>query len=616
MISLHEHMWRWLNGLVSFRDTEFFYPYKTALGFSDVFLVQGLAYSIFRFFGLDSLSSWTYVTIILVIIGNLGWVLIAKRYFKNYIIQILFVLTMTSSLSFVHYFTFNPNIVGYSFISWILIFFLNLSNEKDSRSFNVKINIFVFIFLLYALSCWYGAFFLLVTFFFRFAFLAFLRKIEFNISFSRIKIYLYFAPLNAFLMWIFYYVYISVSSQPERSIEELIRNSPRIQNILVGANPNGGGMDGSILHSLYKLLNLENPTVYGDKIGDWGGGLGVFLPLFGAIAFFINLFIKKVLSDYSWLIAVSVTYIYLMVFGNDISIHSYFFNTMPGLNSIRSPSRYIIVVGFLAIFLLFLYVDKIILNSKRYLVNLLLIISLLIVFIDQQRSSFQGWNRENFINTELMALEKEVKNNCDYFYYDRPGGWWFDQIEALTFAVQIGVPTVNGYSGAFPPNYPGKPWNQDEPSLEIFDWMKQIEKGKMGCLILGDSNLRYIADSVPSVDFYGFTEEEKNGTSNWRWAVSSQSFILIVGEPRSRKELEFEIKSAPCFDNLELDVSLVGQKTSILNGLDKEKQKIRLKLDLGDRGAEVLKFSTEVEACQISGDPRNLFFEIKNLKIT
>ena len=82
MISLHEHMWRWLNGLVSFRDTEFFYPYDTALGFSDVFLVQGIMYSIFRFFDFDSLTSWTNVTIILVVIGNLGWIIIAKKYLK------------------------------------------------------------------------------------------------------------------------------------------------------------------------------------------------------------------------------------------------------------------------------------------------------------------------------------------------------------------------------------------------------------------------------------------------------------------------------------------------------------------------------------------------------
>ena len=608
-------MWRWLNGLVSFRDTEFYYPYKTALGFSDMYLVQGLVYSIFRFLGLDSLNSWINVTIVLAIIGNLGWILVARKYLRNYIIQILFVTTMTSSLSFVHYFTFNPNIVGYSFLSWMLIFFLNLSNERNPKKFHTKVNLFIIAILLYALSCWYATFFLLVTIILRYVVLAASHRIKITFNPSVIKIYLYFAPINAFFAWIFYYVYILVASQPERTVEDLIRNSPRIQYLFVGANPNGGGMDGSILQSLYQFLNLESPIVYGDKLGDWGGGLGIFLPLFVTIVLFTNIFITKIIKDYSWIIAVFATYLYFMVFGNNVSLHSYLFNIIPGLNSIRSPSRYVIFVGYAAIFFLFFYSDKIMSNSKKYFINSLVVLSMLFVVIDQHRSSFNGWNRENFINTELLALETEVKNNCDYFYYDRPGGWWFDQIEALTFAVQIGVPTVNGYSGAFPSNYPNKPWNQDAPSLEIFDWMKQIDVTKRGCLILGDSNIRYLSDISPSVDFYGFTAKEVNGSSNWRWAVSNQTYILIVGQKGTRKEMEFEIKSAPCFDKLNLDVSLMGKESSILNGLIDEKQKISLAIDLGERGAEILKFTTDVEACKISGDPRDLFFEIKNLKL-
>ncbi len=608
-------MWRWLNGLVSFRDTEFYYPYKTALGFSDMYLVQGLVYSIFRFLGLDSLNSWINVTIVLAIIGNLGWILVARKYLRNYIIQILFVTTMTSSLSFVHYFTFNPNIVGYSFLSWMLIFFLNLSNERNPKKFHIKVNLFIIAILLYALSCWYATFFLLVTIILRYVVLTASHRIKITFNPSVIKIYLYFAPINAFFAWIFYYVYILVASQPERTVEDLIRNSPRIQYLFVGANPNGGGMDGSILQSLYQFLNLESPIVYGDKLGDWGGGLGIFLPLFVTIALFTNIFITKIIKDYSWIIAVFATYLYFIVFGNNVSLHSYLFNIIPGLNSIRSPSRYVIFVGYAAIFFLFFYSDKIMSNSKKYFINSLVVLSILFVVIDQHRSSFNGWNRENFINAELLALETEVKNNCDYFYYDRPGGWWFDQIEALTFAVQIGVPTVNGYSGAFPSNYPNKPWNQDAPSLEIFDWMKQIDVTKKGCLILGDSNIRYLSDISPSVDFYGFTAKEVNGSSNWRWAVSNQTYILIVGQKGTRKEMEFEIKSAPCFDKLNLDVSLMGKESSILNGLIDEKQKISLAIDLGERGAEILKFTTEVEACKISGDPRDLFFEIKNLKL-
>ena len=617
MISLHEHMWRWLNGLVSFRDTEFFYPYKTALGFSDVFLVQGLAYSMFRFFGIDSLSSWVNVTLILVIIGNLGWVLVAKSFLKNYGIQILFILTMISSLSFVQYFTIFPNVVGYTFISWLVIFLKSIIEEKRVRIFHIKVNIFVVVLLIYALSAWYAAFFLILTLFFRFIAITFISNfsIRFKLNKSVIKIYVFFSPIVIFLVWIFYYVYITVSSQPGRVIEELIKKSPRIQQILSGTNPEGRGMDGSIFKNLYELMQLENPLVNGEKLMDWGVGLGIFLPMLFMFVLFTSLFVTKTIKDYSWIIAILLTYLYFTVFGNNISLHSYLFNIIPGFNSIRIPVRYVIFVGYAAIFIIFYYFDKIILGSKKYFLNTIVFIALLLVLADQQRSSFKGWNRDNFINNELIAMKSDVQNNCDYFYYDRPGGWWFDQIEALSFAVQIGVPTVNGYSGGFPPNYPNKPWNHDAPSLEIFDWMNQIENEKKGCLILGNSNIRYLSDIVPSLDFYGFTEQETNGSNNWRWAVSNKSYILIIGERGTKRNLKFEIRGAPCFDELSLNVDLVGQKELILSNLDSQNKIVNITLDMGDRGAEVLMFSTEVKACNMPGDPRDLFFEIKNIEL-
>ena len=86
-IILHEHWWRWFNGLVSFRDTEFFYPFDKALGYSDVFFTQGIIYSIFRFLGYGLPTSWTLTTILLLIIGNIGWVFVARKYIKNYILQ-------------------------------------------------------------------------------------------------------------------------------------------------------------------------------------------------------------------------------------------------------------------------------------------------------------------------------------------------------------------------------------------------------------------------------------------------------------------------------------------------------------------------------------------------
>jgi hypothetical protein len=611
-------MWRWLNGLVNFRDTEFFYPFNTALGYSDVFLVQGITYSVFRFAGVDSLSSWLNVTILLVVIGNLGWILVAKKFLKHFIIQILFVLTMVSSLSFVHYFTFNPNVVGYSFLSWILIFLLNTLNERNPRKYHIKVNIFILVFLIYALSCWYAAFFLAVTMIIRSVVLIVTKQFQFNFKsiLPFYRIYLYFSPLTLFLTWLFYFIYISVSDQPGRPISEMIDNSPRIQQILSGANVNGEGIKGSIFSEIYTWLNLDKPITFNGFLGDWGGGLGLFLPLMTIAAILSSLFFTRIIKDYSWVISVTLTYAYLMVFGNNLSLHSYFFNIVPGLNSIRSPSRYVIFVGFAAIFLLFYYFDKAVSNSKNYLVNFTIVILLVTVFMDQQRSPFKGWDRQNFINTDLHSLKSDIQSKCDYFYYDRPGGWWFDQIEALSFAVQIGVPTVNGYSGAFPPGYPGRPWNDDLPNLEIFNWMKQIDQDKRGCLILGNSNIRYLSEPVSSIDFYGFTDEENNGESSWRWAVSQKAHLLIIGEINTKQQIEFELKGAPCFDSRNLKISM-GDNIDIKNIiLEKKAVKISLKLDFNRERAKSILFDTDSPVCNLEDDPRDLYFEIKNVTLS
>jgi hypothetical protein len=395
----------------------------------------------------------------------------------------------------------------------------------------------------------------------------------------------------------------------------MITNSPRVQQIFRGANPNGGGMEGSIFVSLYEWLNIDDPIVFNGVVGDWGGGLGIFVPIVGVVIIFVSLIATKTIKDYSWLIAVISVYVYFMVFGDDVSIHSFLFGYIPGLNSIRSPSRYIILVGFTTIFLIFYFLDKFFIRRKNYFINILIFSILSLIFVDQHRYSFKGWDRKDFINPDLMALESEIQKNCDYFYYDKPGGWWFDQIEALSFAVQIGVPTVNGYSGAFPPNYPNRAWNQDSPSIEIFDWMKQIDQDKRGCLILGNSNIRYLNDSVVSIDFYGFTEEESSGNSNWRWAVAPQAHLFVIGNKETKQNLEFELRGAPCFNNQ--NIQIVSEENDISQSfvMNKNAIPINLDLDFSESAGKSITIRTDSPVCNLEGDPRDLYFEIKNIKL-
>ena len=83
MIVLHEHWWRWINGKTSFLDTEFFYPFDRAFGYSDVFLIQGPIHVLFRFFGFDMFAAWTITTFIFLLFGNIGWAFLSTRILTN-----------------------------------------------------------------------------------------------------------------------------------------------------------------------------------------------------------------------------------------------------------------------------------------------------------------------------------------------------------------------------------------------------------------------------------------------------------------------------------------------------------------------------------------------------
>jgi hypothetical protein len=145
--------------------------------------------------------------------------------------------------------------------------------------------------------------------------------------------------------------------------------------------------------------------------------------------------------------------------------------------------------------------------------------------------------------------------------------------------------------------------------------MKQIEEDKKGCLILGNSNVRYLSNLVPSVDFYGFTEEESNGSSNWRWAVSKEAHLLFIGKENSRQSIEFELRGATCFENQIIEV-FVSNSTKSRNLLINKKGLIQsFILDFKENRANSITFSINSPPCVLEGDPRDLYFEIKNIKL-
>ena len=604
MIVLHEHWWRWLNGYVALRDTEFFYPYDTALGYSDVFLVQGFLYSFIRLLGQGLANSWTITTFILLVIGNLGWVFVANKFLKSNFIRTLFLLTIISSLSFVNYFTLNPNIVGYSFLSWLSLLYLNIENEKRIQFRIKKISTFIIIMLIYALSCWYGAFFFTLTFLTKIIIQRILSKQKFAITFRNlhIKIIAIFLPAQILLIWLFLYIYVSVSNQPFRPTDEMIRNSPRIQLL-----PNGAELNGSIFRNLYEFFKLDFEQEYTI-------GIGIILTV--AILIFSLYFIKKNFrnpKDLSWLLSVTFVYSFFIIIQSDFSLHKFFFENIPGFNSIRTPSRYVIIVGYFSIFGISYLVDKYLKEVRNLGTKFLMLILLLAVFLDQQRTPYSGWNRSEMINTDLHSQKLEILDNCDYFYYDYPGGWWYDQIEAMVFGAQIGMPTVNGYSGAFPPGYPTEPFNSEKLPLKIFDWIDKIDDSERGCFVTGRSPVRKLSKNNVSLDLIGFRPGENNDADFWQWSVSPNPYLYLINLRKKNLTVNFKVNPGKCLNSMDLKIVEVPDKILYEDKISSDGTAIELNLNFSSDIVKRIELITSSEGCRIEGDPLTLYFEVKNL---
>jgi hypothetical protein len=291
------------------------------------------------------------------------------------------------------------------------------------------------------------------------------------------------------------------------------------------------------------------------------------------------------------------------------------FESISGFDSIRYPARYVIFLGFSLILLIFIILDQVVKDSKFKKKSLIFLVGSLI-FIDQYRAPFKGWDSDTSVNIELMKQKQDIITSCDYFYYDFPGGWWNEQIEAMMFSIQIGVPTINGYSGAFPPNYPIEAFNSTREPLQISRWINEISPEKRGCLVTGRTKIISLTSKSESVEFVGFTGEEKKGSSTWRWANSSSPYLYIYSRENSLRNLKFSLKTSSCFENQTIRITDSQNKLLVEETIVEEERNYDLKVDLSNNFVKIIQFNTDAQVCKVKGDPRDLYFEIKNFSIS
>jgi hypothetical protein len=225
----------------------------------------------------------------------------------------------------------------------------------------------------------------------------------------------------------------------------------------------------------------------------------------------------------------------------------------------------------------------------------------------------QGWDESKLYNAELFSNKKRIIQECDYFYYDKPGGWWYDQIEAMTFAIQVGVPTINGYSGAFPPGYPTEPFNSESPPKKIFEWIAQVDKNLRGCFVAGSTPIKPLNKNLKSIDLVGFTEREGNAEDSWNWATSPNPYLYVINYSGNISEIKFKLKPAKCHSKMDIRVMENGKIDLFKENVYEAGKEIILNLNFGNSIVKRIDIITNSSFCRFDQDPRQLYFELKNL---
>ena len=615
---LHEHWWRWLTGKTSFLNTEFFYPFDKAFGYSDVFLLQGPIHSLFRWLGFDMFTSWSITTFVFLIFGNIGWSLFSIRILTNNLLRIIFPISMVFSSSFVGYFHSEPNIVGYTWLSWfaILLHTMYKSFFTNKRKFNILLSIFPSLIVIYALSCWYGTFFLLASLILTLLISALflfskgllrdsLLKLRNRLE---IKILLRGLPSFSLFLILFIYIYIPVQGDPYRPVSEMISKSPRFNYLFNGAHVNDGGL----LSKIYALMNFDSQM-------DMQLGLGLLTASISIILIMYFIFrIRKYdnLILFSFIISTIFLYFYFAVWDENYSIHSYFFQHIPGLHSIRVPVRYVVFLGFVSIASIFIFIDKFILKDKMLKNSILGLFIETLILIDQFRLPESGWDETIVRSDKLEAQKLEIKAKCDYFYFDAPGGWWYDQVVAMAFSYSVDVPTTNGNTGAYPPSYPVQSFVHEGDISGMIKWINQVDPSKVGCITNGELPLYVFDSNQDRFDVEdGFTPVETDGKNFWRWAVKSNAAFFIYSRSGTERVIELEMSNATCSDERKIQFSTSPSNIFQEITINKDARIVRLEVPMENSRFQKVLISTSNDPCNLEGDPRNLYYEIKNWKL-
>jgi hypothetical protein len=255
-----------------------------------------------------------------------------------------------------------------------------------------------------------------------------------------------------------------------RGSDEILRYSPDLNSLLVG---HGSRLWGWLPRVIGAQANNEQTLFFGISL--------TTLAVLGA-TIAKN---KKDIIGQSLAFA-TVSALMLLIKVESFSFFAFVAPYMPGLSSIRTPGRMVVIFSFVVGILVAIALRE--LREKRTGRTVAAAVLILMLFSDMvfqaPKSSETVWLDKPFeISTEFLAL-KDVDTYDAFLLLDTEGQtWWHTDLDAMLASQIIEIPTVNGYSGFTPFE---RIWREDCNAAST--WIEGMEMLKQSNILILGSN--------------------------------------------------------------------------------------------------------------------------------
>lgn len=629
-LAFHEHWFDFFKGTRSFLDAGFFYPYPTSFALSDIFVISGPVHALFRVIGFDLLDSLKLSTLVIVILSNLGWLVLANKIIKSTILKYLFVLAIGMSYTYVGHVYEKPNMAAYGLVSWFIVNIISISAYRNQSSLKTTnlLGLLISIPIILALNVWYPAYFIIL-------FLITTLGIFFIILFTlgnyhqiSVNLLVFFSKINRanltfwIVIWVllsttFLLIYLPEFKNDYSSVNQgiFLSYSPTLSSFFDTSGA-GGGLLTPIYNSIFRPSEIS-PEM----------NLGINPFLFFTALILIGIQFRFMYKDrtitnifrFSTISASTLIVVSIIKFTESISGFYLFWEIFSPLRTMRIPIRLNVIFNFVILIFLFYFFDKI-LKHTRNAAKLLIYFGIIVLIIDMLRVPNVYWEKSDLIDDNLLTYSEQL-SECKSFVIDREDvSWWKDSIDGLVLSTITKIPTVNGFSSIYPRGYPSIDWLESSDLSGITNWLK-IQNGiSNSCLITHGQDVIYLENN----DFFwsaqqGFTRTEYSGEYSWNWMVLPKGHIIVYNLASTNKnvKISFALKVPACNigKSVSIEANFKKDNYSYLTKFGAKSTQIEMTGEIEQNDFLSINFNTDTEACVVASDPRDLYMSVNDFKL-